>query len=60
MDPQESYREYRQRQRRGENNNAADGEAVWDDEVEEAFFEGNNHNHNVSPADACVAMLQIC
>ncbi|EPS42534.1 hypothetical protein H072_3494 [Dactylellina haptotyla CBS 200.50] len=37
-DPQESYREYRQRQRRGESN-GADGESVWDDEVEEAFFE---------------------
>ncbi|KAJ6261706.1 hypothetical protein Dda_2504 [Drechslerella dactyloides] len=38
QDPRESYREYRQRQRRGENN-GADGESVWDDEVEEAFFE---------------------
>ncbi|KAK6520099.1 hypothetical protein TWF506_000389 [Arthrobotrys conoides] len=38
QDPQESYREYRQRQRRGESN-GADGESVWDDEVEEAFFE---------------------
>ncbi|KAK6539315.1 hypothetical protein TWF694_009549 [Orbilia ellipsospora] len=38
QDPQESYREYRQRQRRGEST-GADGESVWDDEVEEAFFE---------------------
>lgn len=37
-DPQESYREYRSRQRR--ENTAVDGESVWDDEVEEAFFEG--------------------